>query len=442
LSLGAEQKSSTNLCGVIEKEAQRSFLSCSSSINVISPKNTSKSQVFVTELSSKLSESTIVPLRIETSDEIKKIPNHRKSINVLVVETFTDFCEVYRKLSDEVFKFDGFFFIFLVKGEIPEVQEMFELLWQLQIYNANVMFEDKSGEVLVKTFMPFSIGKCGDTTPVLINKFKDGKFQNSDELFPKKFKNLHNCPIRAGVVTDNEPFIIERFLPDGTRVITGRDIDLLMALSKSLNFGVEFSYIGKYSPDENLVGPLSMMLNNKTDLSISNWWLKQKRVKFFDFTNPYGRDQVVFVVPPGKKFTALEKLIYPFTLASWFLILMVFLIGMLVIVVVKFQSKTTRDFVFGTGIETPLLNLFAAFIGGAQRKLPGRNFARFLLMMFLIYSLIIRTVYQASFYKLMQSNAKHREVQSLDEMIEKDFKFYIHMANEDLLRASKGISKR
>jgi hypothetical protein len=98
--------------------------------------------------------------------------------------------------------------------------------------------------------------------------------------------------------------------------------------------------------------------------------------------------------------------------------------------------------VFGTGVRTPCLNLFIAFIGGAQKKLPGRNFARFLLMIFLMYSLVIRTLYQASFYELLRSNKRHEEVQSIDEMIEKDFKFYVGIGNEDFLQKTEAIKNR
>lgn len=84
--------------------------------------------------------------------------------------------------------------------------------------------------------------------------------------------------------------------------------------------------------------------------------------------------------------------------------------------------------------------MFTAFIGGTQRPLPKRNFARFLLMMFLIFSLVIRTVYQGAFYQLLKSNKRHKGVQSMDEIVKSDFQFFIIAGASDFVK-SVGISK-
>jgi hypothetical protein len=441
-NLSFEQQNLSNLCEALDDITKVLNFNGASTISFItsdSP-NSFKAKKFFSEVL----KSAKFAYRRETASGIKKALSQKRTYTVLAICNFEEFVEILSKMSSKVFNLSGFYLILLINGEIPEVQEMFELLWQLQIYNVNVMFEDENGEVLVKTFMPFSPGKCGNTTPVLINKFKDGKFQNSDELFPKKLKNLHNCPIRVAVTNNNPPYVIETFSAEGTRLLSGRDFEVLQVLSKSLNFKVDYSYIGpviSYSRNKTEIGPFTSILDNRTDMTISNWWLKVGRLEVFATSNSYASDQIVFIVPPGKKFTALEKLVFPFKLATWFLILLVFVIGTSVIVIMKFQSKAVRDFVLGTGIQVPMMNMIGGFLGLSLRKLPGRNFARFLLMMFLMYSLVIRTVYQGSFYRLMKSNAKHREVQTINEMIKKDFKFCVHVGNEDLYQSTE-ISKK
>jgi hypothetical protein len=445
--LGGEVEKFENLSRAAFEASLRVNRNGAMTLNVISTENSVgfRSNDFVKELMVKLMKPENAASRHETAKGIKKILNRKKMFVAFVVEGFKDFLDIYGKIRSEFFKFDGFYMIVLVNGEIPEVQKMFKLLWQLQIYNVNVMFENGNGEVLVKTFMPFSPRKCGDTTPVLINKFKDGKFQMTGDFSPKKFKNLHNCPIRAAVVDYNEPYVTKKTLLNGLSSFSGRDVEVLQALSESLNFKVVYSYVGNegyYYTNGTSSGPLKTILDNRTDLSISNWWLKESRAGIFGFSNSYASDKLVFIIPPGKKFTALEKLIYPFKLTSWTLILLVFVIGTLVICVVKNQAQTTRDFVFGTGIKSPLLNLFVVFIGDSQNKLPRGNFARFLLMMFLIYSLVIRTVYQGSFFQLLKSKRGHQEVQSIQKMIDKNFKFYIYEGDEDLYQSTAGIKQR
>jgi hypothetical protein len=63
-------------------------------------------------------------------------------------------------------------------------------------------------------------------------------------------------------------------------------------------------------------------------------------------------------------------------------------------------------------------------------------------MMLLIYSLVIRSAYQGSYFKLMQSEEKHKEVQSIDEMIEKDFTFYFTLSTADIFTKGDRIEER
>jgi Bacterial extracellular solute-binding proteins, family 3 len=298
----------------------------------------------------------------------------------------------------------------------------------------------------VQTFMPFNAQNCDDTTPITINKFKDGKFTNRIEhFFPKKLKKLHNCPVQVGVTILSEPFSIANKLPNGSYKFTGQDINLIETLSEKLNFKINYTYlkdVGFIDQNGTAGGSFKALLDKQVYLLISGWQLRVHRLKFFDASVSYNTEKIIFIVPPGSDLTSFEHLIFPFEFSLWISILSCFLIGLFVIFLMNSRSKVVQNFVFGTGVRNPYLNMFIAFIGGSQNKLPGRNFARFLLMMFLMYSLIIRTIYQASFYQLLKSNKRHREVQSVDEMIEKDFKIYSFSSYLELFETTEGLKKR
>lgn len=93
-------------------------------------------------------------------------------------------------------------------------------------------------------------------------------------------------------------------------------------------------------------------------------------------------------------------------------------------------------------MKNPYLNMLVAFIGDSQNILPKRNFARLLLMMFLMYSLVIQTLYQALFYQLLNSKRQYGEVRSVDKMIEKEYSFYVYMGNVDLFQGTEAMKKR
>lgn len=173
------------------------------------------------------------------------------------------------------------------------------------------------------------------------------------------------------------------------------------------------------------VGPLRALLDKDADISISGWWLNSIRLQFFDVTNSHLSESVIFVVPPGSPLTSFEKIVYPFSRSLWFWVIASLLVGLVVIFILKFRSKTAQNFVFGVGVKTPYLNMLIGFIGEPQNILPRTNFARFLLMTFLMYSLVMRTLYQGSFFNLVQSNKRHEEVQTFNEMIENKFHFYV-----------------
>jgi hypothetical protein len=101
-----------------------------------------------------------------------------------------------------------------------------------------------------------------------------------------------------------------------------------------------------------------------------------------------------------------------------------------------------QSFVFGSYTTSPTFNMLGGCITGTQHYIPQRNFARYLLMMFMFYSFIIRTLYQGSYFELLQSNPKHEEAKSISEMIEKDFRFYTTPAYMDLTDASALIKPR
>jgi hypothetical protein len=52
---------------------------------------------------------------------------------------------------------------------------------------------------------------------------------------------------------------------------------------------------------------------------------------------------------------------------------------------------------------------------------PKGNFARFVLMMFVIWALIIRTCYQSILYENLQRDIRKPRIQTLDELNELNF---------------------
>ncbi|CRK90109.1 CLUMA_CG003827, isoform A [Clunio marinus] len=421
----------------------------SSSVVLISPDNCKYDfKDFTNHQLMKAFEKAKVSILFETSTSIKSESIDPILCGVFTINSFDDFLEIFRKISENnIIRHDGYFLIVLANGKIPEIEMIFKLFWNIQVYNVNIMYQQKENRfVTVKPFMPFNKLNCNDTSAITVNKFVKGKFvKNLKYFYPQKMRNLHDCYVRVAVANSAPPFVIEKKLSNGSSELSGQDISMIKTIAEYLNFKINYSFIGHEGyllENGSAVGPLKTLIDGDSDLSVTNWWMIPVRLKFLDSTAPYLVEPVAFNIPPGQDLTAFEKLTFPFSTGSWILIGSCYLIGILVIFIVKRCSDDVQNFVFGLNVRHNYLNMFSVFMGVSTSILPGRNFARFLLMMFLIYSLVVRSIYQGIFFLLLQSNRQHKEVQTIDEMIEKDFTFYAYPGHYQIISKFDKIRDR
>jgi hypothetical protein len=225
------------------------------SVNEILKENSTfetKTLTILSAESSKNSKSKILLHRLENfkvrQASFENFQNNRSQtrfrFSIFIIETFDDFVKIYQKITHENFKLNKYFLIVLTGKKITKSKEIFDLLWKIQIFNVNIMFEDENGEILVETFLPFKSGNCNDTTPKIINKFKNGKFEKIENFFPENMKNLHKCTVKT-LIWHSSPYTNFKLLPNGTFHRSGREIILINALAESLNFTIKFLHVGE-----------------------------------------------------------------------------------------------------------------------------------------------------------------------------------------------------
>lgn len=73
----------------------------------------------------------------KTRDKSSKVHVGRKSCVIIIVGSFDQFMGIYYQLASSVFKFNGFYLIVFVNGEVLKIEEVFKLFWQLQTFNVN-----------------------------------------------------------------------------------------------------------------------------------------------------------------------------------------------------------------------------------------------------------------------------------------------------------------
>lgn len=172
-------------------------------------------------------------------------------------------------------------------------------------------------------------------------------------------------------------------------------------------------------------GAMEMVINNEADFTLGMYTITYLRSSFMTSSEFYYSVPFILIVPPGLPLTPFEKLFRPFQLTVWILLLVTFITAGGVITVIKFQSKVVRGFVFGSRNKSPYMNILSVFTGVSMPLLPTKNFARSLLMMFLLFSIVKRTLYQGALFQFLQSDDRNKEVQSIDEVVEENFKVFM-----------------
>jgi hypothetical protein len=130
-----------------------------------------------------------------------------------------------------------------------------------------------------------------------------------------------------------------------------------------------------------------------------------------------------------------------FDIYVWMMIVFTFISALLTIQVINFCSDKVKDLVFGEGVRVPTINFVAVIFGLGQTVLPRKSIARFLLMMFIILCLILRTCHQSLLYTLMQAEIRKPELETIDEAIEKGYTLYVSFSEFVIFSESDYMKK-
>lgn len=133
-----------------------------------------------------------------------------------------------------------------------------------------------------------------------------------------------------------------------------------------------------------------------------------------------------FAVPPPAPYDAYQKLHLPFDLQTWIWTLLVFSVTFITIFVVYRMNVKVQELVFGKNVTTPSLNVLAHFFGLSQVVMPVRNFSRAILMFFILFSFMIRNLYQGMMCEFLQADMRSAKmVQSIEDIDKLGYKYFL-----------------
>ena len=368
------------------------------------------------------------PVQVE---KVSKVIKDRRRVNV--VSFVSDF-EAFQKFSDgwsiDAFHPNGFYSIVFPEATSDELNLMFDLLWKKFVCHVNIITQMSEDVIEMFTFMPFSnTGKCGDTAHVKINQFDTRSMTWANKKFyPKKLKDLHGCVIRGGAFSLPPAIIVNR--KDNEHELHGFDVDILNELLHSLNAVVNYTVFpistGKIFANGTVTGLLGHTMRGDVDVSLRSWSLQLDRKKILTETISYFSDKLIMIMPLAQPLNPLLKFVRPMQAEAWYAIGAVIFIASAVIFMLKLVPKHYYRRIIGKDLRDEFLNILIGFVGLSQTAVPEKNFPRFLLMMFLIFCLIIRSLYLGSLFNMLKTEIRSKEFVSIKDFYQAGFQFYMY----------------
>lgn len=151
-----------------------------------------------------------------------------------------------------------------------------------------------------------------------------------------------------------------------------------------------------------------------------------------DSSVPFDSCPMVFVVPPGRPWSSLQKFFLPFQLELWLVAAITMSAVLAIVCLMNMQPVERRKKIFGKDARISFLNLLGEILGVSVTCVSKKNFGRIMWMGFALCCLVNRSAYQASLFNILRGNSRAAEVRTIDEAIEKKFTLHISESFEDL----------
>lgn len=150
-----------------------------------------------------------------------------------------------------------------------------------------------------------------------------------------------------------------------------------------------------------------------------------EREKNYSVSVPYYYASFLFAIPPGKPYSPLAIIFFPFKYIIWICISTILLFTVLVVVALKMTAYRIRAFVLGPRNDSPIFNMLSICFGGAINHLPKRNFARTILLIWLVMSMILTNAYQSRLYGFLRTQPHMAPLYQRSDIYSSNLKVYV-----------------
>lgn len=346
---------------------------------------------------------------------------HLRDSSIMLFRSVSSFAKErlwYNSLSPN----DVQYYIYIDSTTMEEIELIIKFTFPHQY--SYFLFEE-GDFIRLMTFVWYTPNKCSTPQLIEVNKFNKASMKWQNKVFKiEKFKNLHGCILNFEFDQGQPEYLIKEAKREGKNLIVKKCLGYLCNVAEDIKKSLNFTYVSYIEYDETRikinfswqVTHLNVASRFRDGKSSTSWISSCMR--------PIKADNLYIVITPGEKYNGYEKLLLPFDKPTWFYIAFTFGVAFASVFVASF-SQTMRDFVFGPNVPTPGMNIVRALFGISQVQMPVRNFAKFILILLLIFTLIIRTAFQGKMFEFLQKDIRKPTLETIEELMEQSYTFFM-----------------
>ncbi|XP_038220073.1 uncharacterized protein LOC119838277 [Zerene cesonia] len=304
------------------------------------------------------------------------------------------------------------------------------LFWQYQIANIILMkykFQEPNG------FTYFLDVSCLNSPPSKLDRW-DACFQNKNEescsdIFPLKFKNLHECPLIVSSF-EQEPYMT---INDG--IPSGADGDLLRVIIQALNAKLTImtprigTGWGKLEENGTWSGSLADIYYDWANFSMTSASLTLRRFMHFQISTSYKSVTLAWVTHPSGLEPASFRLLRPYNVrARRGLLILLALVCIIAIFFKILKVKLNMPDI----PDNILFHSWEICMGLPATRLPTKWVLSGCTMLWMLYCYLIRTLYQVYLINCLQTDFRLEDLVTIEDAIEAGYPFGGGLALKDL----------
>ncbi|XP_062539200.1 uncharacterized protein LOC134207510 [Armigeres subalbatus] len=372
-----------------------------------------------------------LPVMVNTFRAELRSAKEYRLFNMVFIDSWQSFGTFLDKIRMRYELAASFWIVFNV-SQRKTVQEALYQLWLENIMFAFVFVVD-NGAVRLYSYYPYANGRCEGNGATELDWKRVG-------LIDSRLHNFYGCPLLVGTY-DNPPFMS---IGEEHGELQGIEGNLVSIISRKLNFTTKIIV----PPSEDLLrfgikqGIVDLVHGNRVDFALGAFGMFPELLQLMVPGVMHFDSAFTFAVSDGRPYTAFEKLFFPLQSCVWIGVSVTLVCAVGCIAIVNKLDWTVRNFVYGRGNRAPVLTLICVLLVGGVNRCPRRNFARTLVMFWILFTLILRTAYQGSLYRILQTTLNVTSPTTLHGIYDANLDLYMRDSAKQYITIAPELSNK